>query len=159
MKYGDYDFGKKSTLSTILFSRTLENVTAVRFIVNSGAGNFVSCAEMEFYRKPTLSAAADLFTDKTCSALKPEVTRAQIQALSDEDDSFLKQLALSIFDGNYPMGACRNLPALYDCRNFGCKVGRQLLIISLRIPLVFISRLMSGQLFLLKILRLQFLYV
>ncbi|MEI3153912.1 MAG: M60 family metallopeptidase [Odoribacter sp.] len=103
VKYGDYDFGKKSTLSTILFSRTLENVTAVRFIVNSGAGNFVSCAEMEFYRKPTLSAAADLFTDKTCSALKPEVTRAQIQALSDEDDSFLKQLALSIFDGNYPM--------------------------------------------------------
>ena len=103
VKYGEYDFEEKTTLSTILLPQTLENVTAIRFIVNSGANNFVSCAEMEFYKKPTLSAAADLFTDKTCSALKPEVTRAQILALSDEDDSFLKQLALSILDGNYPL--------------------------------------------------------
>lgn len=103
VKQGDYDFGEKSSLTTILLPQSLENVTAVRFIVNSGSNNFVSCGEMEFYRKPIPTPAAGLFTDKTCSQLKPEVTRAQILALSDDDDSFLKQLALSLFDGNYPL--------------------------------------------------------
>lgn len=103
VEYGNYDFGEQGTLSTVLFSESLQNVTAIRFIVRSGKNGMVSCGEMEFCRKPALSVAADLFADKTCSALKPGVTRAQILALSDDDDSFLKQLALSIFDGNYPM--------------------------------------------------------
>ncbi|MGL5682359.1 MAG: M60 family metallopeptidase [Marinifilaceae bacterium] len=100
--YGDFDFKEKATLSTIMLNETLENVTAVRFIVYSGSNDFVACGEMEFYQRAPKTAAADLFTDLTCSALKPEVTRAQIQGVS-EDESFLKQIALALYDGHYPL--------------------------------------------------------
>lgn len=101
--YGEYDFQKKASLSTILIPQGLEQVTAIRFVVHSGANDYVSCGEMEFCRRPDPTAAADLFTDQTYSALKPGVTLAQINALVDADDNFLKQLARSLYEGTYPL--------------------------------------------------------
>lgn len=104
---GDYDFGMKTTYSMIMLPQTVENITAVRFIVKSGQSGFVSCGEMEFYAKG-YTLASELFTDKSYSALNPGVTRDQISALSDEEDGFLKKVALNLYDNTYPMERIQN---------------------------------------------------
>ncbi|MCS3022748.1 hypothetical protein NXX12_21410 [Phocaeicola vulgatus] len=57
----------------------------MKFAVESGAGNFVSCSEMEFFQKnPDNKLEQQLlavFTDITCSELKPEATLEQINQL------------------------------------------------------------------------------
>lgn len=84
-KIGDYNFRKKNIPTKVLFQNGQKKVTKVKFVVKSGANDFVCCDEMEFYRK---GAESDLetrlktvFTDLTCSELKPDVTTEQINTL------------------------------------------------------------------------------
>lgn len=101
-KIGDYDFEMKTSASKLTLPQRLENVVEVRFVVTSGQAGFASCGEMEFYMK-RISAAKDLFTDETYSALKPDVTMEDIDALEEETDGFLKKIARFLLEGNYPM--------------------------------------------------------
>ena len=51
-KIGSYNFGGRSTASTVQFSTAIKGVKSVRFMVKSGTGagqGFASCSEMEFY--------------------------------------------------------------------------------------------------------------
>lgn len=48
-KYGDYDFEGRSEVSRIDFPVALVRPTKIEFRVNPGVGDFVSCAEMEFF--------------------------------------------------------------------------------------------------------------
>lgn len=99
---GNYDFKQEHLTRNITLPQRLEQVTAIRFLVKSGMNKCCSCGEMEFYQKKVF-AAIDLFTDKTCSALKPEVTLQDITSLDEETEGFLKKMALFLYEGNYPM--------------------------------------------------------
>lgn len=102
VKAGDYNFGQTSSLYRLTFDTPLQNVAAIRVEVTSSNNTQVSCAEMEFYEK-RYSAAADLFTDETCSELKPDVTMDDINNLDENMDGFLKKIARFIYEDNYPM--------------------------------------------------------
>lgn len=81
---GEYDFHEKNAPSKIKFKET-SNFTGVKFEVLSGAGNFVSCDEMLFYKENTdnklNNKLLSVFTDLTCSELKVGVTEDAIKQL------------------------------------------------------------------------------
>ena len=82
--------------------KTTQKVTGIKFEVKSGAGNFVSCDEMEFYRynqENTLeNTLLTVFSDVTCSALKEGVTDEQINALPDYFVRLAKALQNNTYD-------------------------------------------------------------
>ncbi|MCM1310294.1 MAG: M60 family metallopeptidase [Bacteroides sp.] len=100
------DFGMKSNSSTVEIPESMQTgVRAVRFTVHTGfvtdssrVENYASCAEMKFKKKAVADPNLDVFVDGICSALKPGVTAAQIEALTNP---FYKQLAEIMFKGEY----------------------------------------------------------
>lgn len=72
-------------------------------MVKSGAGDgqgFASCAEMEFYRYDDDKFRYEtLFTDSSCSELKPGVTMKEIEECKS---LFFKNIATYLFKGDYP---------------------------------------------------------
>lgn len=100
-KLKDFDFHMQSAPSRVDFPHTYSKVTEVEFIVESGYGNFVSCDEMEFYKKNTEKSLdkqlLEVFTDLTCSTLKEGVTDEQIEALP----GYFYQLAIMLRDDTY----------------------------------------------------------
>jgi len=98
-KYGTYDFKGNSTMSQITFSPALVNPTQIQFVLQPASGNIISCSEMQFYKKGDSSFDyATIFTDQTCSEIKPTVTLANINAITDQ---FYKNLALDVFNKTY----------------------------------------------------------
>lgn len=99
-KLGSYSFNGSSVSSLLSFATPLQNPTNIKFVVKGGSGNYVSCAEMEFYRKST-DAVFDYtpyFADKVCSVLKSGITLSQIKNISD---TFFRDLALEIYNNKY----------------------------------------------------------
>lgn len=93
-KIGDYDFKQSGTPSVICFDKSVSQPLAFRFVVKTGAANYVSCAEMEFFRKNTAGTyPPDIFTDATCSVLKPGITTDAILKISNP---FYKTLAAQL---------------------------------------------------------------
>ena len=103
MKIVDFDFMGSGSATKVVFDEPLLNPTAIRFIVNSGSGDgqgFASCAEMEFYRFNTENFnPLSIFTDNTCSELKPGVTLKEIEEISS---NLYRNIALYMFMGTYP---------------------------------------------------------
>ncbi len=103
-KYGSYDFGGSGMPAIVSFSPALQNPTQIQFVVKSGNGDisgrfYASCAEMQFFRKNTGGFdASTIFTDATCSALKPGVGKSDIANI---ENLFFRELALEIFEGTY----------------------------------------------------------
>ena len=101
-KVMDFDFGGSTSPTRVEFPQSLIGVSAVRFVVKSGAGDrqgFVSCAEMEFYKKnPDSFDYASLFTDATCSELKPGVT---LDNISDCTSPFFRNIAFYLYHDRY----------------------------------------------------------
>lgn len=99
--YGSYDFKMQGTTGRIDFTQSQKAVSKVKFVVKSGAGGFVSCAEMEFYRKnkdKTLDAQLlKVFKDITCTELKEEITDEDINRLP----SYFGQLAAALKNNTY----------------------------------------------------------
>ncbi len=98
---GDYNFNMQSAPSRVLFPERLERVTKIKFMVESGLGDFVSCDEMEFYRynteSPLNSVLLSVFTDLTCSQLKDGVTDEAIYQMP----GYFIQLAHKLKNGGY----------------------------------------------------------
>ena len=100
-KLGDYDFGASGSAARIDFGENgTDNVAKVRFTVNSGGGNFVSCAEMGFYAlNDENNAAMDaLFADRLCTTLKPGITADDINRCGN---AYFRQLGLSLLNDGY----------------------------------------------------------
>lgn len=97
------DFGGSGSATRVEFPTSQIGVKSVQFIVKSGAGDgqgFAACAEMEFYKKnPDAFDYSVLFTDQTCSELKPGVTDEDIENCSY---SFYKNIAYYMKAGKYP---------------------------------------------------------
>lgn len=98
---GKYDFKMQGAPTRVPFGKTLSKVTKVKFEVQSGAGDFVSCDEMEFYRKNTEKSLdkqlLTVFTDLTCTKLKSEVTDEQMNALP----GYFAKLAFMLRNNTY----------------------------------------------------------
>jgi hypothetical protein len=106
VKEKEYDFGGLSVATRVDFDSSLHSVEAVRFVVNSGAGDpgntraLVSCAEMEFYRvNPTNFDPLTLFTGAACDELKPGVTDEDI---ANCPNPLFRNIAYFVKKGDYP---------------------------------------------------------
>ncbi|MDE6535596.1 MAG: M60 family metallopeptidase [Muribaculaceae bacterium] len=99
-KIGDFNFHGSSAPSQVTIPGG-KKPTCVKFSVKSGVGNFASCAEMRFFRYNTESSLdrelLEVFTDLTCSELKPGVTSEQIQQL----DPAFQLIAEALMNGTY----------------------------------------------------------
>lgn len=97
------DFGGLKDAAKIVFPSKQINVESVRFKVISGAGDgqgFASCAEMEFYKYNADNFDPfSLFTDRSCSELKPDITDVDIEKCKFV---FFKNLAYYMKKGDYP---------------------------------------------------------
>ena len=91
---GDYDFNMKDESTTIHFDSGIK-ATKIKFEVQEGKNNMAGCSEMEFYTKDLL---LDIFTDITCSELKPNVDKAAIEKLKSD---YFKRIAYALRDGRY----------------------------------------------------------
>lgn len=97
--YGTYNFNQSSSPSTITFDGGLLNPTQVVFRVKSGAGTFASCAEMQFRAVSNeVKNEFAIFADDVYSELRPGVTAASIDSLSNP---FIKSLATKMFNNEY----------------------------------------------------------
>lgn len=99
--YGSYDFKMQGTTGRIDFSKSQKAVSKVKFVVKSGLGGFVSCAEMEFYHKNKDKALdaqlLSVFKDITCTELKEGVTDETINQLP----AYFGRLATAIRNNTY----------------------------------------------------------
>lgn len=102
--YGSFDFKMQNAASRVVFSQGLAKVTKIKFSVKSGLGDFVSCDEMEFYKKnPNKKLDAKLlevFTDITCTQVRDDATDEQINNLP----GYFASLALQLKRGTYDEG-------------------------------------------------------
>lgn len=99
-----FDFAQLGIPETVLFPSAITPLN-IQLIVEDGANNFASCAEMEFFKiNPSSNPTApnDIFEDELFSSLLPNVTQTQINAISS---TFYKGLAQCIFDDNYDKAA------------------------------------------------------
>lgn len=100
IKVGDYNFNQSSQPGRVSLPAEVKP-TAVKFSITSGTGGFVSCAEMRFMRYNTGSSLdtqlLEVFTDLTCTELKPGVTDAQIQELNP----IFQRVAEALRDNSY----------------------------------------------------------
>lgn len=104
----DKDFGGEVCIGTrVDFPQTV-TACAVKFIIKTGKGsgsgfenNLVACEEMEFYQKDTNTFDwKTLFTDETCSELKPEAQSEEYINNNCPFD-FYKNMALHLLKGTY----------------------------------------------------------
>ncbi len=102
-KVMDYDCGRTTQSSMVTFPEPLLNPEAIQIIVktaDTGNGNLISCAEMEFYRENEENFdPLTLFTDETCSELRPGITLEEIDTCRY---AFYRNIAMHMMNGTYP---------------------------------------------------------
>ncbi|MFJ1439155.1 M60 family metallopeptidase [Capnocytophaga canimorsus] len=102
VKLKDFDFKGNGKVTRVEFS-PITKAKSFKLIIKSGYGTgqgFAAVAEMEFYKKNTGNFdPTSIFTDITCSELKPNVTDEQIQNISNP---FYKSIAQYMKLGQYP---------------------------------------------------------
>lgn len=90
----------RSTAAIIKFPTPIIEPKGIRFVVTEVSGKYLAIKEMGFYRQnPEDYDPLSLFTDITCSELKPEVTEKEIDACPDP---LFRNLAYYIFIDEYP---------------------------------------------------------
>ena len=87
-------WGGKSLSRDVVFDEPLKNPVSIKFVVKSGANNFASCAEMEFYKKVADDPNTAIFADDLWSSLKPGTTQDDINALTNPYAKFVAQQLL-----------------------------------------------------------------
>lgn len=99
--YGSYDFNMQNAPGRIELKGSPKGITKVKFVVKTGLGGYVSCSEMQFFRKNTEKdldrRLLAVFTDLTCSTLKSGVGE---EAMNDLP-AYFKQLAGIIQKNQY----------------------------------------------------------
>ena len=101
-KVTDFNFEGNGKVTRVTF-QNIVGAKSFKLIIKSGHGDgqgFASAAEIEFWKKNT--AAFDptkIFTDITCSELKPTVNEQDIEAISNP---FYKNMALYMKANQYP---------------------------------------------------------
>lgn len=100
-KLGDFDEEGKKTPFTVKFPDGIENPRGIKFVLQPGTNNNISCKEMEFYYVGRLDPSLDaIFTDHSYSELKPGVTYQQIAGM---ENKFYANIAKYLYLKEYPM--------------------------------------------------------
>lgn len=96
---GEHDFQMKSESTTIRFTKGIK-ATKIKFEVQEGYRDMVGCNKMAFYTKVlTLTdKLLTVFTDITCSEIKPDINDEAIEKLPSE---YFKRVAYALRDGRY----------------------------------------------------------
>ncbi|KUJ53069.1 M60 family metallopeptidase [Chryseobacterium sp. JAH] len=95
-----FDFQNSSSPVNVNFPNQITPLN-VRITINSGEGNFASCAEMGFYTIGSSGAAnpySNIFANNLYSLLQPSVNQLDINAITSP---FYKDLAQCLFNGTY----------------------------------------------------------
>lgn len=98
----DYDFGMNGLDTRVNFPKQVQTYE-VRIVVKSGEQGFVSCAEMEFYKKSDNNGQqaypfSNIFTSPLYDQLHKDVSTIDI---ADMEPGFYKSLASCLLTGNY----------------------------------------------------------
>ncbi|MDO5035844.1 MAG: M60 family metallopeptidase [Porphyromonas sp.] len=97
------DCGGTKRPTKLIFDEPIKGVKSFKFVVKSGAGDhigFAACSEMEFYRKNSDNGdPLTLFTDATCSELKPGVTEEEINKVPNP---LYQSIAAFMLKDKYP---------------------------------------------------------
>lgn len=91
--------------STIMFPSSVVDPVEIRIEVLGTYYNLVKVAEVEFYktnRQETQEWIERVFTDLSCSELKPGVTKADINKMAETVPYFAKNVAMPLYQGRYP---------------------------------------------------------
>lgn len=111
-------FDLKESGNTSAIDMNVEGVKRIEIVVQTGAGSFASAAEVAFVQNPATNtnaaiaeAAKTIFTDELCSALRPGVTAADIDALSEP---LLKSIGHVLLAGGYDTEFRRNTFEPYE---------------------------------------------
>lgn len=88
------DWGGKGTSKDVVFDTPLKNPVSIQFKVLSGANNFASCAEMEFYKTKADDPNTAIFANDLWSSLKPGTTQDDVNALTNPYAKFVAQQLL-----------------------------------------------------------------
>lgn len=93
------DFQQSGTATTVNFTSGMK-ATKIKFEVEDASDYMVGCSKMRFFTKiVTLSEQlSKIFTDITCTELKPDVDNDAIEQLSSE---YFKRIAYALKDGRY----------------------------------------------------------
>lgn len=99
---GSYDFKKSTSQTKLAMDRPLAKITKLKVVINTAKDDYVNCEEIEFYEmKSGLSEQEkqllSVFTDLTCSEVRPEATMQQIQALP----GYFINIAMQLKNGTY----------------------------------------------------------
>lgn len=84
-------WGGQGTSRDVSFSTPLKNPVSIQFKVLSGANNFASCAEMEFYKKQVDDPNTKIFANDLWDSLAEGTTQADIDALTNPYCKFVAQ--------------------------------------------------------------------
>lgn len=99
---GSYDFKNSTSLTKLTMDKPLTKITKLKVVINTAKNNFVNCEEMDFYEtKSGLTEQEkqllNVFTDLSCSEVRPEATTQQIQALP----GYFINIAMQLKNGTY----------------------------------------------------------
>ncbi len=94
-----FEFANNSSTKRIFFHEGFDNPDAIRLVATKGMNDFISASQFEFFRLSDASAAYNnFFSDLSFSELKDGVTREELE---DIDNSFVRNMALAIYDDVY----------------------------------------------------------
>ena len=89
-----------STVALIKFPNPIINPKGIKFEVTESSGKYLVIKEMEFYRQNSDNYdPLNLFTDITCSELKPGITEKDIDACPDP---LFRNVAFYLSINKYP---------------------------------------------------------
>ncbi len=98
-KLGDYEFSENTLPKIIRFEEGILEPAAFKISVTKGMNDFVSLAEIEFFKKSSsILESLTIFKDKACTQLKDGVTLEEIEALGN---AFIRNMALAMYEGVY----------------------------------------------------------
>ncbi len=99
-KLEDLVFANDANTKRILFPDGFEEPAAIRLIATKGHNDFISVSQFEFFKIAEPMQGYDVFfTDLSFSELEENTDRQQLEKI---ENSFIRNLALALYDGVYP---------------------------------------------------------
>jgi hypothetical protein len=99
LEYLEFNFDKPGNPKIIKFPEGFKNPKGLKISVTKGVNDFVSLAEIEFYKKSaSLEESLSIFEDKAATKLKPGTSVDNIEAI---DNEFIRNMAMAIHEDVY----------------------------------------------------------
>ncbi|SHG56302.1 F5/8 type C domain-containing protein [Salegentibacter echinorum] len=95
----EFEFDKPGNPKIIRFPEGFKDPKSLKISVTKGINDFVSLAEIEFYKKSaSVEESLSIFEDKAATKLKPGTSLEDIEAIENE---FIRNMAMAIYEDVY----------------------------------------------------------